>query len=128
MGTLDTRKTGDLNFRGVGNWEFCSRTHFWGAMAIFPIFRNGRHQFSVCVDTWKTGDPNFRRVGNWEFRSRTCFWGAMAVFPIFRNGRHQCSDTRKTGMTFLHSKGQSGWRKFSVDSVFLLVQFPCHTF
>ena len=36
-----TQKTGDPNFRGVGNWKFCSRTHFWGAMAIFLIFCNG---------------------------------------------------------------------------------------
>ena len=122
--SVDTQKTGDPNFRGISNWKFCSRTCFWGTMAIFPIFRNGRHQFYVSVDTQKTGDSNFRGVGYWKFHSRTRFWGAMAIFPIFRNGRHQCSNTRKTGMTFLHSKGQNGWRKFSVDSVFPLVQFP----
>ena len=38
--SVDTQKTGDPNFRGVSNWKFRSRTHFWGATAIFPIFRN----------------------------------------------------------------------------------------
>ena len=169
--SIDTRKTGDPNFRGVGNWEFCSRTCFWGAMAIFPIFSNGRYQFYISVDTQKTVDPNFkglvfgsfalghifgelqpffplsimadtnflfpltlgkpetqtlRGVSNWEFCSRMCFGGATAIFSIFCNGRHQHSDTWKTLMTFLHLKGQNGSRKFSVDSVFPLVQFPLH--
>ena len=36
--SVDTQKTGDPNFRGVGNWKFHSRMRFWGATAIFPIF------------------------------------------------------------------------------------------
>ena len=48
---------------GVGNLEFCSRPHFWGAMTIFPIFHNRQHKFFISVDTWKTRDPNFR--GAW---------------------------------------------------------------
>ena len=39
----------------LGGW-FCSKTCFWGAMTIFPIFHNGRHQFSASVDTRETGD------------------------------------------------------------------------
>ena len=80
--------------------KFCSRMHFWGATAIFPIFHNGQHQFCVSVNTQKTGDPNFRGVSNWKFCSRTRFWGATAIFPIFCNGRHQFCisvDTQKTG-------------------------------
>ena len=53
------RKLETQTLGGVGNWKFCSSTHFWGAMAIFPIFCNGRHQFSISADTRKTGDPNF---------------------------------------------------------------------
>ena len=41
--SVNTRKTRDPNFRGIGNWKFCSRMHFWGATAIF--------QFSIMVDT-----------------------------------------------------------------------------
>ena len=91
---------GETQTLGVSNWKFCSRTRFWGATVIFPIFYNGQHQICISVDTWKTGDPNFRGVGNWKFHSRTHFWGAMAIFPIFYNGRHQFCvsvDTRKTG-------------------------------
>ena len=40
LGQLETQTLG-----GIGNLRFCSRMHFWGAMAIFPIFLNGRHQF-----------------------------------------------------------------------------------
>ena len=102
---------GDPNFRGVGNWKFCSRMRFWGAMAIFPIFCNGRHQFCISVDTRKTGDPNFRGVSNWKFCSRTRFWGAMAIFPIFCNGRHQFCisvNTQKTGDP--NFRGVGNWK------------------
>ena len=97
---LTLRKPETQTLGGSGNWKFCSRMHFWGAMAIFPIFCNGQHQFCVSVDTQKTGDPNFRGVGNWKFRCRMHFWGAMAICPIFCNGRHQFCvsvDTQKTG-------------------------------
>ena len=84
---------------GVSNWEFCTRMHFWGAMAIF---HHGQHQFSIfLVNTWKIRDPNFRGVSNWKFCSRMHFWGAMTIFPIFYNDhQHQFSvfvDTWKTG-------------------------------
>ena len=36
LGKLETQTLG-----GVGNWKFYSRTHFWGATAIFAIFCNG---------------------------------------------------------------------------------------
>ena len=88
------------NFRKVSNWEFCSRTCFWGTRVIFPIFHNGWYQFSISIDTQKTGDPNFRGVGNWEFCSRTHFWEARAIFLIAHNGQHQFSisfTTQKTG-------------------------------
>ena len=70
---------------------FCSRMHFWGIRAIFPIFHNGRHQFSISVYTRKTRDPIFRGVSNWEFCSRMHLWGIRAIFLIFHNGRHQFS-------------------------------------
>ena len=76
------RKPETQTLGGVGNLEFCSRTHFWGATAIFPIFHNGWQQFSISVDTRKTGDPNFRGVGNWEFCSRKCF-GELQPFCPF---------------------------------------------
>ena len=104
------RKPETQTLGGVSNWKFHSRTRFWGATAIFPIFHNGRHQFCVSVDTQKTGDPNFRGVSNWKFRSRTCFWGATAIFPIFCNGRHQFCvsvDTQKTGDP--NFRGVSNW-------------------
>ena len=50
LSTLGKPQTQTLE--GVGNWEFCSRTHFWGATSIFPIFHNGRHK---CSHTRKTG-------------------------------------------------------------------------
>ena len=58
--SADTRKTRHQNFRGISNWEFCCRTCFGGARAIFSIFHNGPRQFSTSVDTRKTRDPNFR--------------------------------------------------------------------
>ena len=36
LGKLETQTLG-----GVSKWEFCCRTHFWGARVIFPIFHNG---------------------------------------------------------------------------------------
>ena len=51
-------------------------------MAIFPIFRNGRHQFCVSVNTRKTVDPNFRRVGNWSFALGCIFGELWPFFPF----------------------------------------------
>ena len=76
--SVDTQKTRDPNFRGVGIWKFCSRMHFWGATAIFPIFCNGRHQFCVSFDTQKARDPNFRGISNWQFCSRMHLRGLFA--------------------------------------------------
>ena len=105
------RKPETQTLEGVSNWKFCSRTHFWGATSIFPIFCNGRHQFYISVDTQKTGDPNFRGVGNWKFCSRMHFWGATSIFPISCNGRHQFCvsvDTQKTGD--LNFNGVGNWK------------------
>ena len=54
---LTLRKPETQTLGGVSNWKFHSRTHFWGATVIFPIFHNGRHQFCDFVDTQKTGGP-----------------------------------------------------------------------
>ena len=84
------QKTGDPNFRGVGNWDFCSRMHFWGVRGIFLIFHKCQTLiFHISINTRKTGDPNFRGVGNWDFCSRTHFWGVRGIFLIFHNGQHQ---------------------------------------
>ena len=58
LGQLETQTLGE-----GGSWEFCSRTRFGGARAIFPIFHNDQCHFFVSVDTWTTGDPNFRGGG-----------------------------------------------------------------
>ena len=80
--SVNTQKTGDPNFRGVGNRKFCSRMRFWGAMAIFPIFPNGRHQFCISVNIQKTGDPNFTGVGNWNFALGCIFGELWPFFPF----------------------------------------------
>ena len=80
--SVDTRKTGDPNFRGVGNWKFCSRMHFWGVTAIFSIFCNGRHQFCVSVNTQKTGDPNFRGSVIGSFAQGCVFGELWPFFPF----------------------------------------------
>ena len=115
--SVNTWKTGDPNFRGVGNWKFYSRMCF-GSYGHFPIFHNGRHQFCISIDTRKTGGPNFKGVGNRKFHSRMHFWGAMAIFPIFHNGRHQfcvSADTWKTRDP--NCRGVGNW-KFALGCVF----------
>ena len=68
---------------GVSNWKFCSRMHvFRAAMAIFPIFCNGRHQFCISVDTQKTGDPNFRGSVIESF-ALGCIFGELQPFCPF---------------------------------------------
>ena len=49
-------------------------------MAIFPIFRNGRHQF--WVDTQKTGDPNFRGSVIGSFALGRVFRVLRPFFPF----------------------------------------------
>ena len=119
--TLRKPETQTLGGSVIGSFALgCIFGELW---PFFPFSLMADANFAVSVNTQKSGDPNFRGVGNWKFCSRTRFWGATAIFPIFRNGRHQCSDTRKTGMTFLHSKGQNGWQQifrwfsFSIGSV-----------
>ena len=115
--TLRKPETQTLGGSVIGS--FALGTHFWGAMAhFFPFSVIADTNFAFPSTLRKTGDPNFRGSVIGSFALGTRFWGATAILPIFCNGRQQCSDTWKTGMTFLHSKGQNGWRKFSVDSVF----------
>ena len=99
------------------------RPKLWGG-SVIGSFALGRifgelqpfFPFSIMADTnfafpSTLGKPETQTLGgvsNWKFCSRMRFWGATAIFPIFRNGRHQCSNTLKTEMTFLHSKGQNG--------------------
>ena len=87
--TLGKPETQTLGESVIGS--FTLGCIFGELSAIFPIFHNGQHQFSISMDTQKAGDPNFRGVGNWEFCSSMHFWGAMAIFPIFHNGQHQLS-------------------------------------
>ena len=92
-------KLEDPNFRGVSNWEFCSRMHFWGVRAIFLIFHNGQHQFSISINTWKTKTQTLRWLVIGSFALGCICWGVKAIFLIFYNGRHQFSlsiDTWKT--------------------------------
>ena len=67
---------------GVSNWKFCSRTHFWGATAIFPIFSNGRHQFCISVNTRRTGDPNFSGSVIGSFALVRVFGELQPFFPF----------------------------------------------
>ena len=55
---------------------------FGGATGIFPIFCNGRHQFSISVDTQKPGDPNFRGLVIGSF-TLGCIFGELQPFSPF---------------------------------------------
>ena len=55
LSTLEKPETQTLG--GVGNCDFCSRTHFWGVRGTFLIFHNGQHQFSISINTSKNRRP-----------------------------------------------------------------------
>ena len=60
---IDTQKTGDPNFGGIGNLKVFCMIDINEMRAIFQFFHNDRHWYFISVDTQKTGDPNFG--GGW---------------------------------------------------------------
>ena len=92
--SIETQKTGDPNFRWVGNWEFCSRMHFWGTRA----------NYSFSVNTLKTMMPcvHLKEYNCW------CKFSIGSVFPITMHGEHLSMATLKR-FTFLNFILNCNW-------------------
>ena len=82
---LENRKS---NFWGVGNLNFFCMIDINEMIAIFQLFHNGQHWYSISVDTWKTGDPIFWEVGNLKFFCTINIYEMAAIFQFFHNGQH----------------------------------------
>ena len=120
--SVDTRKTGDRNFEGVGNWKFFRMIDIYEMVAIFWFFHNGQHWYSVSIDTQKTGNPNFEGVSNMKFFHIIDNYEMAAIFWFFDNGQHQYSisvNTQKTRDP--NFWGVSNWT-FFVRSIFMKCQ------
>ena len=81
--SIDTWKTGDPNFGGVGNLKFFHTIDINEMAAIFHFFHNGRCWYSISVNTRKTGDPNFGGVGNLKFFCSTTINEMVTILIFF---------------------------------------------
>ena len=121
--SVNTRKTRDPNFGGVGNLKFFHMIDINKMAAIFQFFHNGWHWYSISVDTWKTGDPNFGGVGNLKSFHTIDINKMAAICQIFHNGQCWYSvsiDTRKTG--------DVNFPSIQFSDLFCWFSFPCHPF
>ena len=110
--SINTQKTGDPNFGGVGNLKFFHMIDIYEIVAIFQFFHNGQCWYSISINTWKTRDPNFSRVGNLKFFHMIDIYKMVAIFQFFHNGwlRYSTSiNTWKTGDPYF---GRVGNNKF----------------
>ena len=109
---------------GVSNWKFCSRTCFWGATAIFPIFRNGRHQFCISVDTRKIGDPNFRGSVIGSFALGCIFRELRPFFPFSVMADTNVPTLGKLKCPFCTQKDKIADANFTLIHFFHWFSFP----
>ena len=94
------KKTGDPNFWAVSNLKFFHMIDNNEMAAIFQLFLNGWHWYSISIDTHKTRDPNFGVVSNLKFFCMIDITEMAAIFQLFHNGWCWYSisvDTQKTG-------------------------------
>ena len=114
--SIDTRKTGDPNFGGVGNWKFFHTIDIKEMAAIFQFFHNGWHWYSTL------GNPEMKKFCRFSFLNFSIGSVFHVTHPRFRFNidvwlhlKHFCV------VTFLHL--ENGRHKFSVDSVFQTFPF-----
>ena len=77
--SIETWKTRDPNFWGVGNLKFVHMININKMAAIFQFFHNGRWWYSIFIDTQKTRDPNFRGSVIWNFY----IWSILTKWQLF---------------------------------------------
>ena len=70
----------------VGNLKFFHTKHIYKMVAIFQLFHNCQHQYSVFVNTQKTRDPHFGGVSNLKIFCTMYISEMVAIFQFFHNG------------------------------------------
>ena len=93
---LSTLGKPEIETRGVSNLKFFYTIDIKEMAAIFQIFHNDKHWYSISVNTRKTGDANFGGVSNLKFFHMIDINEMAAIFQFFHNGQHWYSiDTGK---------------------------------
>ena len=124
--SVDTQKTGDPNFRGVGNWKLCSRTRF---LALWPFF-----PFSVMADTNFAFPSTLRKPETQTLGGSVI--GSFALgyilgelrpfFPFSVMADTNVPTLRKLEWPFRTQKDKMADAIFPLIQFFPLVQFPHH--